>query len=153
MAILVRPSGHRFKLKIKAGDEEVVFTLKQLTYQQKGHIQGLTTTVKSGQVNIDTSLTCFYNLKYAVKEIKGIEDENGKPYKLRFEEDGSLEDDCVDELLGTLVSDQLQYAALALSENRYPDKVMHPVLETPIEGVEVIPQEKLKTVKKKSSKA
>jgi len=153
MPVVSRPANHVFTLKIKDGKDVVEFQIKQLLYAQKAHIMNLSTSTVNGETTIDQSLTCFYNLKYALKEVKGIVDENGKPLKLSFDEDGSVADECVDELLGTSVSDGLQYAALKLSDNRFPDEVTHPVTGLPIKGVEVIHPSKLKLPKKKSGKA
>jgi len=149
MSISVRPAGYEFKLAIEAGEEKVEFTLKQLTYREKSYITGLASTTVKGEMSIDSTLTCFYNIKYALKDATGIVDENGDPYKLKFDDDKTVSDECIDELLASDISDQLQYSALHLSENRFPDTVIHPLSRVPIEGVSVIPLEKLAVVRKK----
>ena len=151
MAIIVKPIDQLFKIILTEGKDSVEFFIKQLDYKTKSYITGLTTNVKQGQVTIDSTLTCFYNIKYALKKVVGLEDENGEPYKLEFEDKDQkcLTDKCVDELLATPLSDNLQFSARELSKACYPDKVLHPLTLQPIKGVEVIPASKLKGTKKK----
>jgi len=152
MSIIVKPIDELFKVILTEGEDSVEFFIKQLDYKTKAHITGLTTNVKQGQVTIDSALTCFYNIKYGLKKVVGLEDVDGKPYALDFEdkEKRSLTDKCVDELLATPLSDNLQFSARELSRACYPDKVLHPLTGQPIEGVEVIPASQLKGTKKKS---
>lgn len=152
MPVVVRPSGYQFGLEIEAGKDKLKLKLKQLTYKEKGLITSLATSNKAGVISQDTSLVVFYNLKYAVKGVEGLTDEEGNPYKLTFDEDGSLTDECVDELLGTPFSDSMQFAALKLSEPSFPSQVVHPLTNKPIEGVSVIPADKLNGPRKKSTK-
>lgn len=151
MAIIVKPIDEIFKVILTEGEDSVEFHIKQLDYKTKSYITGLATNVKQGQVTLDSALTCFYNIKFGLKKVVGLEDENGEPYKLEFEdkEKKELSDKCVDELLATPLSDNLQFTARELSRACYPDKVLHPLTLQPIDGVEVIPASKLKGTKKK----
>lgn len=152
MAVVVRPINEEFKLVLTEGEDKVEFFIRQLDYKTKSHITGLTTSVRQGQVSIDSTLTCFYNIKHGLKRVVGLEDEDGKPYQLEFEdkEKTVLTDKCVDELLATPISDNLQFAARELSRACYPDKILHPLTNLPMEGVEIIPAKQLKGTKKKS---
>ena len=145
MALIVNSIDKPFKVVIVHEDDKLEFTFKQLDYKTKALITGLTTNVKQGQVTIDSTLVCFYNLKYGLKDVKGIHDEEGKAYKLKFEdrERTALTDACTDELLATEISDNLIYTARELSQARFPNKLLHPLTKQPLEGVEVIPAKDL----------
>ena len=151
MAIIVKPIDELFKIVITEGEETIAFFIKQLTYKTKAHITGLTTTVSQGQVSIDSSLTCFFNLKYGLKKVEGITDEEGKPYKLEFESNSedALTDKCADELLAVSFSDKLIFAAQNLSLACYPTEVLHPITNRPIKGIEIVPASEMKGTTKK----
>lgn len=151
MAIVVKPINELFKVVLTHEEESIEFFIKQLNYKTKSHITGLITSVKQGQVTMDSTLAVFYNLKYGLKDVKGLEDTDGNPYKLVFEdkEKTELTDECVDMLLATPFSDNLQFCARELSKACYPDKILHPLTNKPLEGVEVIPASELKGTKKK----
>lgn len=150
MAIIVKPIKELFKVIITEGEDSVEFYIKQLDYKTKSYITGLTTKVLQGQVSIDSTLVCFYNLKYGLKKIKGIQHEDGTEYKLAFE-DGNvcLTDECVDDLLSTTMSDTLIYTARELSQASFPNKVLHPLTGEPMPGVEVVPAKEMKGTRKK----
>lgn len=151
MAIQVRALNEEITIRLSHAGETVEFIINQLDYRTKSHITGLVTQVNQGEVTIDSALTCFYNLKYGLKKIKGITGTDGSTYKLEFEtpDKKALTDKCVDELLSTEISDHIIYAAHGLSKARYPDVVLHPLTNLPLQGVEVIPSSELKGTKKK----
>lgn len=152
MAIIVKPINELFKIKITDGEEKLEFFIKQLDYKTKSLITSLTTKIIEGQIGIDSQMTCFYNIKYALKDVSGLENVDGTPYELAFENSRkeALTDACVDELLATSFSDLLLFSAQKLTEACFPDKILHPVTGQPLEGVEVIKPEELKGTKKKS---
>lgn len=152
MAIIVKPIDAIFKVVLTHEDEKVELHIKQLDYKTKSYITGLVTKVNQGQITIDSALTCFYNIKFGLKKVVGIVDEEGKPYELQFEDKQKKEltDECVDMLLATELSDNIQYTARELSKACYPSQVLHPLNNQPIEGIEVIPASQLKGTKKKS---
>jgi len=152
MAIVVKPIDELFKIILTEGEDSVEFFVKQLDYKTKSYVTGMVTTVKQGQVTVDSALTCFYNLKFGLKRVVGLEDIDGNPYKLKFadKEKTELTDECVDELLATPLSDNLQFAARELSKACYPTEVLHPLTNKKIQGVEVVSASQLKGTKKKS---
>ena len=83
MAVVVRPINEEFKLVLTEGEDKVEFFIRQLDYKTKSHITGLTTSVRQGQVSIDSTLTCFYNIKHGLKRVVGLEDEDGKTGKVQ----------------------------------------------------------------------
>ena len=151
MAIIVKPIDELFKIVIDCEEEKIEFLIKQLDYKTKSFITGLTTYIKEGQVMVDSTLTCFYNLKHGLKEVHGILDEDENPYKLEFEnkEKTCLTDKCTDELLATPFSDRLQFCARELSNACYPTQVLHPITGTPLAGIEIVPAKELKGARKK----
>ena len=154
MPVVIKPSGFEFGLELAAGKDTVKFKVRQLTYKQKNHILGLAMSNDKGQVKIDSGLTCFYNLKYALREVHGIVGPDGKPYKLSFEDDTkeALTDECVDEILSSDVSDNLQFAAQRLSDPSFPKVLTHPLTGKELEGVSIVSADKVKGRRPKSSK-
>lgn len=146
--IEVKPLNKLFTISIAASEEEKLeFKFSQLNYFTRNKVAALTTEYKAGQIQVNSALAAFYNIKYALKEVKGLVDEKGKPYKLQFEDDKScLTDNCVDELLATQLSDNLIYVGLQLGAN-IPNKIINPSTGLEIEGVEIV-EEKSKVEKK-----
>jgi len=151
MAIVVSPMGRIFRVEISHEEEKVSFDFKQLDYKTKAKITSLVTSVDKGQLMIDAALQVFYNLKHGLKAVSGLTDEKGAAYKLQFEDaqKTELKDDCVDELLATVLSDNLQYSARVLSESVMPSQIQHPLTGEKLEGVEVIPPSELGGTSKK----
>lgn len=151
MAIVVNPLSKNFQVKIKHEEEELLFTFKQLDYKTKNLVTSLSMELKSGSYSVDSGLNIFYNIKYGLIKVEGLVDAEGNPYQLRREggqTDQPIEDECVDELLATPLSNELQYTALSLSSSMLPEAILHPITQKPIEGVEVVSSGK--GVKKKS---
>jgi hypothetical protein len=149
MSIAVRSIKETFKLEITVEDEKVIFTYRQLNYKLKNLIAGLVTSIRAGNIYVDTGLSCFYHLKYAVKEVQGLTNLDGTPYLLEFEseEKEALSDKCTDELLAGSFSDKIIFASKQLI-NSIPDKIVNPITGQALEGVEIILEEQ--AVKKTS---
>lgn len=142
--IKIEPMGREYVIAIKSGKEKIKFTFRQLNYFARNKIATASTMYREGKAFLDVGLTCFYNLKYALKKVEGLEDEDGEPYKLEFEIDlDELTDKCVDELLACEISNELLYSARDLGSH-IPKKIVHPVDGKPIKGIEVLPPEKVK---------
>jgi hypothetical protein len=139
MSIIVRPITEDFKLEISHAGEKVIFTYRQLPYRIKNLIAGAVTSVKQGQIYVDTALSCFYHIKYAVKHVEGLLNADGSPYVLEFtdEKKEALTDNCADALLATAFNDKLIYASKQLL-NSIPDRIINPVTGAPLEGVELV---------------
>ena len=92
--------GKRYGISISAGEEKVTLVFSQLTFRDRNRITQASTSYKGGKVVLDMGLSCFYTLKYGLKEIKGFQNDKGEPYKLEFEKGTpELTDQCVDEIL------------------------------------------------------
>lgn len=137
--IIVRPIEEKFKLVIDAGESKVTFTYSQLTYKIKNFIAGMVTSHKNGQIFVDQGLSCFYHIKYALKNVEGIFNKDGSPYVLKFEDDKkeALTDECTDEILALPFHDKLIFSSKELI-NSIPSKIVHPLTGQPLEGVEII---------------
>lgn len=147
--IKVEKMGRRYGLEVTAGEEKVTFTFAQLDYFSRNKVATLSTAYREGRLILDVGLACFYNLKYGLKEVKGLGDSEGGPYVLEFD-DGvdQLTDNCVNEILACPISDKLLYAADQLGSH-IPKEIIDPVTSKPVEGLEVIPPEKTEGALKK----
>lgn len=140
MAIVVKPVDAEIEVVIEEGEDKVSFFITPLDYQTKSVVSGLSTVIRQGQVTEDAFLQVFFNIKYGLKRVEGLESEDGKPYPLEFEDGDkkALSDKCINELLATPVTDGLQFAARSLSEACYPEKILHPVTRQPLPGISVV---------------
>ena len=87
MTIIVNDMSTRFNIEVAHDDEVLKFTFRQLTYKEKNIIAGLTTKLQNGTTVIDSSLTCFYVLKYGLEAVEGLSKEDGSPWSLTKEKD------------------------------------------------------------------
>lgn len=148
--IIVEEMGKKFGISLGEGEDKVTFVFTQLDYFSRNKVATASTAFKEGKLTLDVGLACFYNLKYALKEVKGLYNPDETPYTLEFEEGlDELTDKCINELLALPFSDKIIYMARDLSSS-IPNKITNPVTGEEIEGIEVIPPEKLKgTIEKK----
>jgi len=75
-------------------------------------------------------------VKYAVKDIKDLEDGDGS-YELIFESDGSLNEGTITDLFNLSNSDKINAVCLGLLNN-VPKQFIDPITGAPLEGVEFI---------------
>lgn len=94
----------------------------------------------------DQALTAFYVIKFGVKGVKGIVDEDGKPYKVA-PENNELPDQVVEDLLAADFSSPLMLAAANLMAG-LPDTIINPLTGLPLDGVEFKPIKKGSSAKK-----
>lgn len=142
--IIVNEMGQRYGISIGEGEDQVTLIFSQLDYFSRNKVATKTTAMKEGKMVLDVGLACFYNIKYALKDVKGLYNADETPYKLEFEEGlDELTDKCVNELLALPFNDSILYMARDLSA-QVPKEIVHPVTGEAIEGIEIIPPEKLK---------
>jgi hypothetical protein len=89
-------------------------------------------------------------LKYSVKSVSGLELQDGSQYELQFDEDGTLKDSCIDDLLNIQQSTKLISVALNLV-NSVPEKFYDLSTGKVLDGVSFI-QDKDRAPKAKKSK-
>lgn len=98
----------RFSLKI--GD--ITFKLAPLSYLQKQSLSECTRVV-NGEDVLDLLKAQVLYIKYALKEVDGLEDYAGNKYQLSFDGD-VLTDDCVSEILCLEEKEKLTISAWQL---------------------------------------
>jgi hypothetical protein len=100
---------------------EVKFWLSPLSYSQKVVLAELY-QMKAGVEHQDTHRAVLLSIKYSVKGVEGIKQSDGSDYALSFDADGTLSDQCVQELLGIDQAKQLvdacQYLSLVIKEHQ-----------------------------------
>ena len=149
MALIVNDMSTNFNLIISHAEEKLIFTFRQLTYKEKNKIAALTTRVEQGKAIVDSSLTCFYVIKYGLLEVEGLELEGGVKWRLsKHDEDGIQvnTDESIDALLNTEVSNGLIWAANDMMGG-IPSKIVNPLTGREVAGLEIV---KLDNSKKKS---
>ncbi len=93
--------GERITLKI----DEIEFVVSPLTFPEKSEIltkMGKASALKDPQEAFKTN---FETLRYAIKDVNGFEDEDGKPWRPSFDEDGRLSWESLDVLLNMSVTE------------------------------------------------
>lgn len=143
--IVVNDMSTRFNIEIAHQEEKLNFIFRQLTYKEKNAIAGLTTKLENGNTVIDSSLTCFYVLKYGLVDVEGLSNPDGSPWKLQKENEINT-DDSIDALLNSKISNGLIWAANSML-NGIPSKIVNPLTGLEVEGVKIVP---LENTKKKS---
>lgn len=149
--ITVNKMNKRFALKIEEGEDCLLLVFSQLDYFSRNKVATLSTTTKKGKLMLDLGLACFYNIKFGLKEVRGLVGEDGEAYALEFEGEGDeamLTDSCVNELLSCSIESKLIYAARDLGNN-IPTEIVDPVTSEPIEGLSIIPPKELKAALEK----
>lgn len=143
--IKVEKMGKKFGLEIEEGEDKILFIFNQLNYFARNKIATLTTSYRNGKLVQDIGLVCFYNVKFGLKDVNGLVDDNGQPYQLEFEDDQkqALTDNCVDEIMGSEISSQLILAASNIG-SKVPAVVLDPVTSEPVKGIKVVEQKNLK---------
>lgn len=107
-----------------------------LTFEQKMEIQA---QMLSGKPT-DAMKAAAFAVKYALKKLDGIEDSNGNPYELQFE-NGRITDQCWDDLQNMAQSQKLTMVCLNLLSS-VPDEFTDPATGKKIEGVKRLDKEK-----------
>jgi len=98
------------RIKLTIGD--VVFTIAPLNHFQKIELSNCT-TIRNGEDHYDLLKAQSLYLKFAVKNVEGLECFDGEEYKLEFQND-ELTDNCVSELLSLEQRGKLTTAAWQL---------------------------------------
>jgi len=118
------------KIPVKVG--ELTFKISPLTFEQKCEIQN----VLMAGTAISVLKASKLSIKYAVKDIEGLENSDGSKYEVKFDEVG-LADETVDDLSNTEISDSLNYMCISLL-NGLPRRFEHPVTKEPLKGVSFV---------------
>lgn len=131
------------KIKLKLGELQI--SVSPLTFYQKSEIQLILQEAASKKDPMGLMKAAFVCVKYAVKEIHGVETADGSQYELEFDGD-VLSDECVNDLFSLEESEKLSLVCINLLQSRY-SKFIDPNTQEILKGVEII--EKSKPEKKK----
>ena len=153
--IVVHPIDRPFKVNIQVGEgktkTKVVLTFRQLTYNQNSAIMTECYLLnKAGIGTIDQAKKAYICLQQALIDIEGFTGEDGKPYKLKTKLENGLdilEEECLDQLLATPISDKILFTAAYLGQ-QIPKTIFDPLSGKKLEGVEVIQPSKSAPKKK-----
>jgi hypothetical protein len=122
---------------VKIGD--VTFSISPLNYKVKADMQSY---VIAGKV-MDAAVTA---LKSSVKKVSGLKLPDGSEYELSFNDNGTLKDECIDDLLNLPEASKLNVIAIGLVNGMPEGEFLDPQSGLPLEGVKFI---KKATSKKK----
>lgn len=125
--------------RIKVRIHDVTVTLAPLSFDQKTEAQDimLRGSVQKNMQLLSKGIASL--VKYSVKNIEGVEDADGNPYKLEFDGD-SLSDSCLDDLFNLDIQDKLQAACLSLVKG-IPKEIVDDKGQ-PLEGVVILSDKK-----------
>ena len=119
------------RVNLRIGD--VTFVIAPLNHFQKIELSNCT-TIKNGEDHYDLLRAQALYLKYAIKDVSGIEDYEGNEYKLEFNND-ELTDDCVSEILSLDQRSTLTTCAWQLLNGI--KELIDPVTGDKLDGVEL----------------
>lgn len=122
------------RINLQIGD--VAVKVAPLTFHQKSEIQlAIAESGKTGDT-MGVLKAAFLCVKYAVKEINGVEAPDGSKYELQFENE-VLSDESVNDLFNLEESDALSIVCINLMKGRYEDFV-DPNTGERLEGVKIL---------------
>lgn len=126
--------------------DDVTVKLAPLTLHEKTEVQtAMMESLKTRDLQ-QASKGLSLALKLTVKGIEGIEDSDSNPYKLQFDENNQLTDECVDDLLNLEITEKLTLVCTAMVKG-IPSKFTNEKNEA-LEGVEVVKLAKEDSLKK-----
>lgn len=121
----------RIKIKI----DDITVSISPMTISQKTEIQSFMNDGLIGRNLKAMTHGMVLMLKYGLKDISGLEDQDNKPYRLQFEND-MVTDECIEDLFNIELKDKLVNVCSALL-NGIPKKIVdHTGKE--LEGVQII---------------
>jgi hypothetical protein len=118
------------KIAVNVGD--LVIKISPLTFEQKCDIQVVLSAGTTTAILKASKLA----MKCAIKEISGLENPDGSPYEVTFDEIG-LSDDVINDLGNSEIGDNLNYMCISLL-NGLPKQFENPVTKKPLDGVSFV---------------
>jgi hypothetical protein len=122
--------------KIPVKIDDILIKISPLTVDHKAEIQSILLTA---QLKKDVAGLIKGNklaMKYAVKSMEGVEDSDGNAYKLEFDENNNLTDQCLDDLFNLEVTNKIVMVCANLLK-KIPDEFTD-TDGNKLEGVEII---------------
>jgi hypothetical protein len=126
---------HSLKDRINVKIDEITVVISPLSYRQKAEVQSIIARYSVSKDSNDLIDGSFKALKYAVKDIKGAKNKDKSDYQIKLE-NGIAEDNSIEELLNSSISNKLTSVALSLL-NGIPKEIINPMTGLPLEGVEI----------------
>lgn len=117
--------------KIPVKIDSLVFKISPLSFEQKSEIQAM--LISGDPLSVVRAAKTA--IKYAVKDVKGVENSDGSQYNLEMEE-GHLSESCVDDLLNIDQEDKLSLVCTSLL-NGIPKDFVDPQTGKPIKGIAI----------------
>ena len=112
---------------------EVEFDLKPLNYWQKNEIMDLA-EMEGGELKSNTRKATIFAMKSSIRDVRGLEDLHGNPYKVEFNEAGDLTDECVTDLLNLEMGGKILFACYNMVHG-IPTEIVNPTTGKPLDGV------------------
>jgi len=126
MSVVYRVSD-TFDLKIG----NVVFSISPLDYKVKADMQA---NVIAGKP-MDAAVLA---LKNSVKSVSGLKTPDGSDYEIDFETDGSMSEDCINDLLNIPEASKLNVIAISLIHGMPQGEFLDPETGKPMDGVKFV---------------
>ncbi len=126
--------------------DDITVKLAPLSLHQKTEVQ---MAMIQGHKNLDireATRGLAMAIQFTVKGIEGVEDSDGNPYKLQFENEDSLTQACVDDLMNLELTSKLSLVCAAMI-NGVPTQFTDQKRE-PLVGVELVKVDKADVEKK-----
>ena len=127
--MIIRKTSDKISLKIG----ELVVKISPLTQLQKAEVNNLLASGDLKKTMQGTSLA----LKYSLKDIEGITNEDGTKYVLEKDENDNLKDSIIDDMLNAPFSDKIVLIAYNLL-NGIPTEFVDPETGEKIKGVDFV---------------
>lgn len=121
--------------------DDVVVKLAPLTLDHKIQVQQAMLNGHQKSDLKEATRGISLAIKYSLKGIEGVEDSDGNPYKLEFDDESNLSDSCVDDLMNVEFMEKLALVCSSMAKG-VPNNFDQ------LKGVELV-----KTVKETSGNA
>lgn len=117
--------------------DDITIYISPLSYAQKMELQSYMANAIKGDF-VQAMKGAAMAVKYAIKDIDGVEDFEGYKFKLDFEEDGkSLSEACVDNLLNLPQNSKIITTCSALLQGIPLDGIRHPETDEIMKGITI----------------
>lgn len=131
MAVIYKKSD-RIKVKV----DDIILTLAPLSYHEKSQVQAV--LLEKGEFGALESTKLA--IKYALKDIDGVENVDGSKYELELDDEG-VSDDAIDDLFNLEQSTKMSVVCMSLI-NGVPKDFVNPHTGERLEGVSLVKEKK-----------
>lgn len=132
MGIKVYRANSRIPVKIG----EAVFKIAPLTQEQKVKLMEYVSMDGGSRVESLAKMS-FLSVKYSLKEVSGLEFEDGSEYKLEFDSDGLVSDKSISELMNTEISQELLISCQSFMQG-IPKQIINPATKEKFQNIEIL---------------